>query len=49
MLLIADVAFVAEPLNLWRTHAGTVRHRTATPTWFEESLKVRRYICSHAQ
>jgi hypothetical protein len=27
MLLISDVAFVAEPLNYYRMHAGSVTHR----------------------
>ena len=27
MLLISDIAFVAEPLNYYRVHSGTVRHK----------------------
>ncbi|MEZ5284678.1 MAG: glycosyltransferase family 2 protein [Vicinamibacterales bacterium] len=48
MLLISDVAFVAEPLNRHRTHAGTVRSSLArSARWYEESLAVWRL--AHAE
>lgn len=48
MLLVSDVAFVAEPLNSHRTHEGTVRAALADdPQWWRETLAVWRF--AHAQ
>jgi glycosyltransferase involved in cell wall biosynthesis len=44
LLRLSDIAFVAEPLNFFRVHAGTTRAR-ARP-WFglPEALQVMKYI-----
>ncbi len=45
MLLAADIAFVAKPLNYWRTHSGTVRNATLrNGTMVMESYLVAAYI-----
>ena len=50
MLLNSDIAFVAEPLNYYRTHSGSVRSRTVkSGLLLEESCKVTRYIIENAQ
>ena len=50
MLLNSDVAFVAEPLNYYRTHLGSVRSRTVkSGLLLEESCKVTRYIIKNTQ
>lgn len=44
MLLVSDVAFVAEPLNRHRSHETTVRASLATdPRWWQEALEVWRF------
>ncbi len=41
MLVVSDIAFVAEPLNFWRTHSATVRSETEKNlTIIEESYRV---------
>lgn len=41
ILLISDIAFVAEPLNYFRTHLATVRHKTTlNGLAFEEGYKI---------
>jgi Glycosyl transferase family 2 len=40
----SDIAFVAEPLNYFRTHGTTTRARTRTWTQLAEGLQVMRYI-----
>lgn len=45
MLLISDVAFVAEPLNYYRRHSGSVTFKVnKTPVFVEERYRVMRYI-----
>lgn len=45
MLLVSDVAFVAEPLNRHRSHDATVRTAFAdAPRWWQESLDVWRHV-----
>ncbi len=45
MLIISDIAFVAEPLNYFRTHANTVRSNTEKNALnIEESCQVRSYM-----
>jgi len=45
MLMISDVAFVAKPLNYFRTHPSTNRRKTLTNgIRIEEDYKVIRYI-----
>jgi glycosyltransferase involved in cell wall biosynthesis len=49
MLLASDLAFVAEPLNGFRTHRGSVRHRAYRDgTALEEMYRVLTYIRSRA-
>lgn len=48
MLLIADLAFVAEPLNYYRAHSETVRYEASRNGVFaEESYYIVRYILAH--
>ena len=48
MLLISDIAFVAEPLNYFRTHSATVRNKTyINGIYAEESYQVVRHIMSN--
>lgn len=48
MLLVSDVAFVAEPLNRHRSHGGTVRSAFAgDPRWWQETLEIWRYADAH--
>lgn len=45
MLLISDIAFVAEPLNYYRAHSETVRYEASrNGTFAEESYHIVRYI-----
>jgi glycosyltransferase involved in cell wall biosynthesis len=45
MALVSDVAFVAEPLNYFRKHRGSVRHKSARGGVFaEESYQVVRFL-----
>lgn len=45
MMRMSDVAYVAQPLNYWRTHSGSVRSRTeADCTIIAESYRVVRSI-----
>ena len=49
-LLHSDVAFIPEHLNYFRTHSGTVRHRTvATVLFVEESYRIVREIMRQTQ
>ena len=48
LLLVSDIAFVAEPLNYYRTNANTVRHRNRNRvTYHEEAYRVARYTLDH--
>jgi GT2 family glycosyltransferase len=47
MARLADVAFVAEPLNLWRWHGGSVREAAAKSG--EEQREVERVLARIAQ
>lgn len=48
MLLASDIEFVAQPLNYWRQHSGTVRNSaTKCGTMVEESYKVASYVAQH--
>ena len=45
MLLLSDIAFVAKPLNYFRTHSGTVRNKTyINGIYAEESYQVAHHI-----
>ena len=44
LLCVSDLAFVAEPLNYFRTHGSSVRGRTRTWTEITEGLQVMKYI-----
>ena len=48
MLLVSDLAYVAEPLNFFRTHNGSVRHTLrADVRPVEESYQVLRCLLQH--
>jgi len=48
MLLISDIAFVAEPLNYYRAHPETVRYEASRNGVFaEESYYIVRYILAN--
>lgn len=47
MLLIADIAFVARPLNYYRWHAGSVRSRTGFMQYVCERYSVFDYLREH--
>ena len=47
LLCISDLAFVAEPLNYFRTHGKSVRSRTRKWVEVEEGLRVMKYIVDH--
>ncbi len=48
MLMVSDVAFVAEPLNRHRTHAATVRAAyDGDPRWWRETLAVWQFAHAH--
>lgn len=50
MLLASDIAFVAEPLNFWRQHSGTVRSSTSrNGRMIQESYDASRYISERTQ
>lgn len=50
MLLTSDIAFVAEPLNYHRSHAGTVReNNTRNGLLLEESCRMIRYVSENVQ
>jgi glycosyltransferase involved in cell wall biosynthesis len=44
MLIISDIAFVAEPLNNFRTHTNVVRNTSKPSLELEERLQVISYI-----
>jgi glycosyltransferase involved in cell wall biosynthesis len=46
VLMRADVAFVAEPLNYFRSHGCSVRNTTKLALFCAEEICVRGYICS---
>lgn len=49
MLLVSDLAFVAEPLNFFRTHSASVRHTLrADVRPVEEGYEVLRFLLQHA-
>ena len=47
-LLRSDVAFVAEPLNYFRSHVKSLRDTTKLPTVCAEEFAVLAQICFHA-
>ncbi len=47
ILCRSDFAFVATPLNFFRTHAATVRSRTGVWERILEGLQVMRFIVAH--
>ncbi|KAB8330880.1 glycosyltransferase [Scytonema tolypothrichoides VB-61278] len=48
MLMISDIAFVAEPLNYFRTHNNTVRSKTEKDgISIEEIFQVQKYILNN--
>ena len=44
VLMISDIAYVPEPLNLFRQHHANVRTRTSPAVYFRESMFVARTI-----
>jgi len=49
MMLAADVAFVARPLNHFRVHTGTVRHKTTqNALWLEEKARFLLQVAREA-
>ncbi len=46
MLLEADIAFVAEPLNYFRVHEYSVRDTTRRTVSCAEEFSLKAYICS---
>lgn len=44
LLCVSDLAFVAEPLNYFRTHGSSVRAKTRSWTQVTEGLEVMKYI-----
>jgi len=50
ILLVSDIAFIADPLNYFRSHANTVRNiAIRSGLNIEEWVKVIRYISQHAK
>ncbi|MDV2995536.1 MAG: hypothetical protein N4J56_005190 [Chroococcidiopsis sp. SAG 2025] len=48
MLLVSDIAFIAEPLNYYRAHSETVRYEASRNGVFaEESYHIVRYILAN--
>ncbi|OWY69462.1 hypothetical protein B7486_20620 [cyanobacterium TDX16] len=48
MLLVSDIAFIAEPLNYYRAHSETVRYEASRNGIFaEESYQIVRYILAN--
>ncbi|MBD2305772.1 glycosyltransferase [Chroococcidiopsis sp. FACHB-1243] len=48
MLLVSDIAFIAEPLNYYRAHSETVRYEASRNGVFaEESYQIVRYILAN--
>jgi len=45
ILLLSDVAYLAEPLNYFRYHSQSVRSTTSVKQGLEEAYAVRAYIC----
>ena len=49
MLIVSDIAFVAEPLNYFRIHTGTVTSTTSrSGVHLEETLKVKQYLIENS-
>ena len=49
MLIVSDIAFVAEPLNYFRTHDNTVRSKTQkNGTHLQDAYQVQKYMLTHA-
>jgi len=46
ILMLGDVSYTSEALNYFRTHTGSVRHRTTARVGFEEALHIRSFIKS---
>jgi glycosyltransferase involved in cell wall biosynthesis len=44
MLLISDIAFIAEPLNNYRTHTGSLTNATKQSLEFEERVRIINYL-----
>lgn len=49
MLMISDIAFVAEPLSYFRTHANATRNTTKSAIELEERLQVVCYLSQKAE
>jgi hypothetical protein len=49
MLMISDVAFVAEPLNFYRWHSGTVRRTLSYVANVTERYQMLDYLGRHAE
>ena len=49
VLLQTDVAFLAEPMNFFRNHPGSVRGVTRLPMACAEELAVIAHICAHIE
>jgi len=49
MLMISDIAYIAEPLNYFRSHANTVRNTTRAALELEERLIVICYLLKGIQ
>lgn len=47
MLMLSDIAFVAEPLNYYRQHAASVRRQTAIASHMKEVYHVADYCRAH--
>ena len=47
LLQHGNVAYVPEPLNHFRQHAGSVRARTAELTFLQEQWRTQSFICAH--
>jgi len=49
VLMHSDIAFIAEPLNYFRTHANTVRSNAKQFATCAEMLQVRAHICARVR
>lgn len=49
MLTVSDVAYVAEPLNYFRTHTNAVRNTTRAVLELKERLQVIRYLIQQVE
>ncbi|HMP84447.1 MAG TPA: glycosyltransferase, partial [Verrucomicrobiota bacterium] len=49
VLLESDVAFVAEPLNYFRSHGRSTRDTTKLATACAEEFSIQAYVCDHVK